>query len=297
MRRYSCALAFGLSCVLLIGCGAPVHHDGQAVDASTPVVPTLAAVEQAAQPTAAAAADPTAGQKIIYRAMLDFQVADFAVASTRIRKLVQSTGGFVAQFREERPSGALRGGHWTLRIPVPQFDHFIEEARQLGVCDRREINSTSVTEEFVDLEARLKNKQQLELRLLELVAKQTGDIKDVLTVETELGRVREEIERMQGRLRMLSDRVALTTVEISAYERHEYHPPEATFAGRIHDTWQHSLDRMRQLGETCFLAVVALAPWLALLTMLAFVFVTPCAWLIRRWLRRLSGPARHAQVV
>jgi hypothetical protein len=102
---------------------------------------------------------------------------------------------------------------------------------------------------------------------------------------------------MQGRLRMLSDRVALTTVEISAYERHEYHPPEATFVGRIRDTWQHSLDQMRQLGETCFLAVVALAPWLALLTMLAFVFVTPCAWLIRRWLRRLSGPARHAQVV
>ena len=106
-----------------------------------------------------------------------------------------------------------------MRIPVPQFQRFVEETSRLGVSERREIQSDDVTEEYVDLEARLANKQQLEARLLELVAKRTDEIKDVIAVEAELSRVREEIERMQGRLRYLTDRVALTTVEITAYER------------------------------------------------------------------------------
>ncbi len=285
MKRFACALAAVFPLVWLSGCAAQVSHD----QAAAPQVPSLAAAEQASQPPA----DPTAGQKIIYRATLGFQVNDFSVADTRIRKLVQSTGGFIAQYREERPSGEQRGGHWTLRIPVPQFERFVEEAGQLGVCERREITSTSVTEEFVDLEARLKNKQQLETRLLELVAKQTDEIKDVLTVETELGRVREEIERMQGRLRMLTDRVALTTVEISAYERHEYRPPEATFAGRIRDTWRNSLDQMRLLGEGIVLVVVALAPWFALVLLL----LAPLVWLVRCFVKHLTTRAVPAQIV
>jgi uncharacterized coiled-coil protein SlyX len=192
--------------------------------------------------------------------------------------LIQASGGYVAQFREDRPYGAQRGGHWTLRVPVPQFNRLVEEAGRLGVADRREITAEDVSEEYVDLEARLKNKQQLESRLLELVAKRTDEIKDVIAVEAELSRVREEIERMQGRLRFLTDRVKLTTVDITAYERRDYRPSEATFAGRIEHTFRQSLGLMRDFAEAWVLVVVGLAPWL----LLAAVVLGPVIWYARR---------------
>lgn len=239
---------------------------------------------EAAAPAASPAADVAQAvadanpRKIIYRATLVLHVEDFAVAEAKIKQLIQASGGYVAQFREDRPYGAQRGGHWTLRVPVPQFNRLVEEAGRLGVADRREITAEDVSEEYVDLEARLKNKQQLESRLLELVAKRTDEIKDVIAVEAELSRVREEIERMQGRLRFLTDRVKLTTVDITAYERRDYRPPEATFAGRIEHTFRQSLGLMRDFAEAWVLVVVGLAPWL----LLAAVVLGPVIWYARR---------------
>ena len=214
------------------------------------------------------------------------RVEDFALAERKITALVQEAGGHIAAFREDSNAGAQRSGHWIVRIPVPQFHPFLEQAGKLGVAEQRESHADDVTEEYVDLEARLKNKQQLEARLLELVAKRGDDIKDVLALEAELARVREEIERMQGRLRYLTDRVDLTTIEISAYERRDYQPPLApTFAARIQQTFADSIGLMRQLGEAWVLAIVGLAPWLLLLVIL----LTPLVWWARRRARRLRA--------
>jgi hypothetical protein len=144
-----------------------------------------------------------------------------------------------------------------------------------------------VTDEYVDLESRLKNKQTLESRLLELVAKRGDEIKDVLALEAELSRVREEVEKIQGRLRYLGDRVALTTIEIAAYERLDYEPPEATFGQRIASTFAVSLDRLRQCGQAIVLVFTALAPW----AIAAAVVVLPLALLLRRrWRQSRTAP-------
>ena len=278
---------------LLIGCG------GQAPSSSVPNYAPgpgdAASADGVPKPGEKAAEDvtmPTAGRQIIYRATLALDVKDFAETEWQIAALIKKTGGFVAQFREERPYGAQRGGRWTIRVPVPRFDEFVEEAGRLGISKSREITSEDVTEEFVDLTARLKNKQQLEARLLELVAKRGDEIKDVLALEAELSRVREEIERMQGRLRYLTDRVALTTVEIAAYERAEYEPPEApTFAGKISQTFFDSLDELRKFGEALVLLVVAVAPWLLFLMILACPFILLLWRLIRRSRRVVTATA------
>jgi hypothetical protein len=99
-------------------------------------------------------------------------------------------------------------------------------------------------------------------------------------VETELARVREEIERMEGRLRYLKDRVELTTITISAREDVEYVPPQApTFGGKVAATWGRSLSAMQQAAEGVALAAVALFPWLVVLA----IFLAPLAiWWSRR---------------
>jgi uncharacterized coiled-coil protein SlyX len=277
MRPWNLSL---LVLALTAGCSAaPLDSTATSVPASAaPESSTVLAGEDAGE----------VNRQIIYQATLVLHVEDFAAAEREVAALVKATGGYIAQFRDERPYGAVRGGHWTVRVPVPEFERFVEETSKLGVAERRDLTSQDVTEEHVDLTARLKNKQQLEARLLELVAKRGDEIKDILALEAELSRVREEIERMQGRLRYLADRVKLTTVEITAYERHDYRPPEATLVGRIEHTLTESLDMLRQVSEALLLLVVALLPWLAALTILA----VPPILLLRRALRR-----RRARVV
>jgi uncharacterized coiled-coil protein SlyX len=269
--------------VCLLGCGVPANSSIARYAPTAGDAPSDQSVPQVGKDAAEDVTQPTAGRQIIYSATIVLDVKDFAATERKVRELIKSSGAFIAKFNEERPYGAERGGRWTIRVPVPQFDRFVEEAGKLGVATSRNIGSQDVTEEFVDLSARLKNKQQLEARLLELVAKRSGEIKDILALEAEISRVREEIERMQGRLRLLNDRVALTTVELAAYERKEYTPPEApTFAANISQTFFDSLDALRKCGEALVLVVVALVPWVVAI----FVLAIPFVWLLWRIARR-----------
>ena len=213
---------------------------------------------------------PTADRQIIYRASINLHVKSFADTDRKITALVSDAGGYISQFNEDRSYGTQRGGRWMLRLPTQKFSSFLDAVADLGFAERRDVQSQDVTEEYVDLESRLKNKQTLEARLLELVAKRGDEIKDVLALENELSRVREEIEKLQGRLRYLSDRVALTTIEISAYERLDYQPPTITFAQQIANTFTVSLDRLRRFAQAVVLVATALTPWVvaALLVML-----------------------------
>ncbi len=83
-----------------------------------------------------------------------------------------------------------------------------------------------MTEQYIDLTARLKNKRRLEERILKLLEDQTAEIKDVIEVESQLGRVREEIEVLEGRLRYLTDQIDLTTVTITVREDRSYTPAQ-----------------------------------------------------------------------
>lgn len=284
-------------CLLVgfLGCGAQPLGSGHAPSFEATLTSSDATTGQVGEPQAAddtTLAKAGAGRQIIHRATLVLHVQDFNEVDRRIASLIKDAGGYIAQFREDRSSGAQRGGQWTVRLPVQRFDQFLSDVAALGVAERREVQADDVTEQYVDLEARLKNKQQLENRLLELVAKRGDEIKDVLALEGELSRVREEIERMQGRLRFLADRVALTTVEITAYERRDYRPPESTLAGRIAYTFSISLDRLRQCGETALLIAVALVPWIVALAVIS----VPLLWLARRR-RRARPPVASATVV
>jgi uncharacterized coiled-coil protein SlyX len=284
--------------LVVLGCGGPQNYS-----ASSPgAIESSRDSSGAPEGEAAGAETPPAGstppaakapRQIIYRATLVLNVQNFVDTERKIAALVKTTGGFVAQFREDRPYGAQRGGHWTVRIPVDQFQPFVDQAGKLGVAESREVQSEDVTEEYVDLSARLKNKQQLEARLLELVAKRGDEIKDVIALEAELSRVREEIERMQGRLRYLNDRVQLTTVDITAYERLDYRPPESTFSGRVAQTLAVSLDNLKLVGEALLLSLVAVAPWLAVLA----VLLLPPILLLRRLVRRPRPPVVTAEAV
>ncbi len=272
----------------LLGCGA--DFDGHQVPKLSEDQPPASADKW----TATNEADSGSQRKMIFTATIDLVVQNFAETETQLLALVSQAGGHVAVFREDRRYGEQLGGHWVIRIPVSQFDGFTAKILELGVPMSRQIDSQDVTEQFVDLTARLKNKRHLEERVLKLLEDRTGAIKDVIEVESQLGRVREEIEVMEGKLRYMSDRVAMTTITISAREERQHVPTLApTFAANISHTFFSSLDQLRAFCEVLILVAVAVLPWL---TGFCIVFAAPTIWLIRRRRRALksSRPAVEA---
>jgi hypothetical protein len=229
------------------------------------------------------AADPQ--RKIIYEAELDLIVDDFSVAEREVPRLVKEHGGYLAEVTVDRSQGMRLNGTWVARVPVQRYEDFLEAVTQLGVPETQNQTAQDVTEEYLDLETQIANKKRLEERILELLDRPNDEIKHVLEVERELARVRSEIERMEGRLRYLQNRTALTTITIRVVEQRDYVPPRApTLSARISRAWEESLKSLRMFGEALILLAVVLAPWLLILAvLLAIVFAIVR---IVRWSRR-----------
>ena len=262
-------LLFGLL-ALVLGCG--VAHEAARVGASPesdsipPLTSTpadsvpgyLAREKSGASETSTAAAD----KKIIYEAAVSLLVKNFDDTPAAIESLVKSSGGYLAMTDIARNQGIERSGRWVARIPVDGYDSFLEALSKIGVKERMHQSGQDVTEEYVDLEARISTKKKLESRILELLENRDGEIKDVIVVEQELSRVRTDIEQMEGRLRVLENRVSLTTVTIEAREQQDYTPPEAPgLGGRIAAAWNGSVGGLGKLVTRAIVLGVGAIPW------------------------------------
>jgi hypothetical protein len=157
------------------------------------------------------------------------------------------------------------------------------------------VDSQDVTEEFYDVEARIRNKKKQEERLLALLDTAAGELKDVLDIERELARVREEIERVEGRLRVLKDLTSLTTVNLRVREVKGYVPEEsATYATRVRRGFQASISALSATAQAVSIALVAFLPWLAVLLVLALILRLVWRVARRRHMRTLE---RRVEVV
>ena len=109
----------------------------------------------------------------------------------------------------------------TLRLPADQMDSALAEIRRIGVVQQETQNSSDVTSEYVDLQARISNSRNTEQRLVNLLRERTGKLSDVVDAERELSRVRQEIEQMEAQQKNLYNKVQYATVQVQVSE--EYH--------------------------------------------------------------------------
>jgi uncharacterized coiled-coil protein SlyX len=233
---------------------------------------------------ASAAATPAADRKVIYVADVTLVVMDFSKTEKELPALVVRFGGYLAEVSVDQSRGEHRGGRWVARVPAEKFEGFLDDLAKLGVPEARHQTAQDVSEEYVDMEARIKNTKRLEDRILKLVDERTGNIREITELEQQLSRVREEIERMEGRLRYLANRAALTSVTITAREEHNYKPPETpTFATRVSASWSDSLMALQDSGERFSIAAVAAAPWIGVW---GVILAPGAVWGLRRWRRR-----------
>src|SRR5262249_23008032 len=124
----------------------------------------------------APAAEPPAKRRIIYSAIIDLVVTDFAIGSKNLQKIVDDQGGYIAKSDVGEISGERRRATWTLRIPVAKFRDAMDALTQIGHAVNTKHDSQDITDEFYDLEARVKNKRVEEERLLDHLKKSTGKL-------------------------------------------------------------------------------------------------------------------------
>jgi hypothetical protein len=215
---------------------------------------------------------PAIPRKIIYDARIDLVVDSLNGLEASITDLVKQQGGFLAESDLVSQISTQRTATWRVRVPVDRFDDFVRRVSKLGEVRTSHLGSQDVTEEYFDIEARIRNKQEEEKRLLKHLAESTGKLEDILKVEAELSRVRGEVEQMQGRIRFLANRADLSTVTIMATELKNYAPPEpVTLATQVRTTFFRSLNALIAFGESVLLLVVAMVPWLPVLAFAAFI--------------------------
>lgn len=111
-----------------------------------------------------------------------------------------------------------RAASLELRVPSEHFDEAVNGLSPVGKLESVDVTVQDVGEEFVDVQARMVNARRLEQRLIDLLANRTGKLTDVLRVEGELARVREEIERYEGRMRYLRSRSSVSTLTVAIHE-------------------------------------------------------------------------------
>jgi hypothetical protein len=262
-------------------------NDQVAAPAEAPATPKSRATDTVQAPERT----PAIPRKIIYDARIDLLVKSLESAERAILDLIKDHNGFLAESNLAAQTGTQRDATWRVRVPVDHFDSFVSAVGKLGEVRTNHVGSQDVTEAFADLDARIRNKQEEEKRLLKHLSDSTGKLEDILNVERELSRVRGEVEQMQGRLRVLANRSDLSTVTITATEWKDYSPPAPmTFQAQLNHSFFRSLDALVAFGKTVLLLLVALIPWTPLIVIGLFVLL----WLIRA--ERRASATRMARV-
>jgi hypothetical protein len=227
-------------------------------------------------PTDAASGDPlqnvtagTAAPTMIIRtgqAFIEVEKVDPAVL--KIRQLAAQFGGYITNSSISGGRDQIRQATLELKIPSPKYEPAVDALSTIGKVETVTSNAQDVGEEFVDVTARVTNSRRLEERLITLLANRTGKLDEVLRVERELARVREEIERYEGRLRYLSSRVAMSTLTITVHEPAPIlgnNPGENPIAAALRRAWRNFIGLVAgviaSLGVVIPLALVGVAGW------------------------------------
>ena len=161
----------------------------------------------------------TSQRKLIRNAHAELEVASFNDTVEKIARLAKDARGYLATSNSQKQENGKLRGEIVVKVLPDSLDSFLQNLREFGELKNQNIGTEDVTKNYFDTTARLQNSRVMEQRLVEMVKKTTGKVSDLLQVEKELGRVREDIEKMQGELKYIDAQVQFATVTITLAEK------------------------------------------------------------------------------
>jgi hypothetical protein len=262
------AIPWCLGAVVITGCGeklAQKPNDATSGKPSGGHLSNIAATAGVEGKTPDKANAKAVQRKIIYTAGVNLVVEEFDSVPAKIDALVARFGAYVASSEITGSPGSPRRAKWTLRVPADRYDACLLAAKELDEVQNVSADSQDVSEEYYDVEARIRNTKQEEVRFLDILSTAAGKLDDVLAVERELARVRGEIEQMEGRLRVLSSLTAMSTINLDVSEVKRFVPEDAAGYGtRVRRAWETSTTALVSAVQSLSIVLIALLPWLCL---------------------------------
>jgi len=209
---------------IVISCGNEKYNDD--VDLNETVVSSLQASADynfesvVKKKSNAKNEEISVNRKFIKNGRVVFKTDSISKTKSRINQLIKQFKGYVSSDNTSKNNTRINQ-YLTVRIPAKNFDAFLSElSKGVNEYDSKDITISDVTEQFYDLQSRLKNKKELEKRYLQILGK-AKSVKEILEVEKEIGKLREDIESAEGRLKYLSSQIDLSTLTITFYKEIE----------------------------------------------------------------------------
>lgn len=264
---------------------------GALTDAAAPAPPSAAKEAGGAAGAAGSAANqqasgvplPGTDRKVIYNVFLDLVMQDVQGGFERIGTIAEASGGLVAD-SNVRQEGGQRRASITIRVPAGQYQSVLGQIRDLAVkVESERSTANDVSEEFTDLQSRQRNLEATEQQLLVFLG-QAKNVQEVLQVQDRLNSTRAEIEKVKGRINLLTRLTDLATIQIQL--RPEAAPVAKTGGGNgasaaLTRGWEASVELLGTAARGV-LTAAAFSWWLLPLAAIGF-------WIGRRELRRRSA--------
>ncbi|HVF72569.1 MAG TPA: DUF4349 domain-containing protein [Chthoniobacterales bacterium] len=162
---------------------------------------------------------PAANRKLIRNATAELEVGSFDESIQKITAFAAEEKGYVSTTSSEKQANGKLRGEIIVKVLPENLDRFLGKLRGIGELKNQALTTEDVTKAYFDTESRLKSARMMEQRLIEILKTKSNKVADLLEVEKELGRVREQIETMQGELKFMDSQVAFATVTITLAEK------------------------------------------------------------------------------
>lgn len=181
-------------------------------------------------------------RKLISKAWRTIKVKDVAEGYDKAVKIAAEAGGFVESSSMEKGTEEKeRRAELTLRVPADSLDKFMDEVKKLGEVLSTRMQGEDVTEQWADLDARIKNLRWEEDQLLNIMKEKAKTLEDLLRMEREVARLRGEIEQNEGRMTLLRDQVSLATLYLTLVEKGVAVEPVPSGSWALRGTFTHAL--------------------------------------------------------
>lgn len=205
-------------------------------------------------------------QKIIKDAFLKFETSDLETTFKQIQNSVTKYKGNIQNDSQSKDYQSIKRTI-TIRIPSQNFEAFVDSiSKGVSYFDEKNISSQNVTEEYIDLTSRLKNKRKLESRYLEILQKATK-ISEILEIEKQLSTIRVEIESKEGQLKYLESRVSESTVTIEFYKTiAEKESVKTSYGSKIINAIKTGFFEI----STFFISIISVWPFILLFLVIAY---------------------------
>jgi hypothetical protein len=222
-------------------------------------------------------------RKIIRNADLQLETDAPEEAQQKITTIAESKGGFVVESTQSSSNVRVATRDtvmMTVRVPAEKFNEALDEIRKTASRVIVEtVKGTDVTEEFIDIEARLKAKKTLEAQFMEIM-KRADSVSAALEVQKQLSEVRAEIEKIEGRKRFLENQASLSTIKIKLQTPAAFSANSSGFFYRLKESMGSGFDAALNFILGFVTVLIAILPFLVLI-------VLPIFLLLRYFWRRL----------